>query len=194
MDMSMEVSRQIRQNRETLGLSQEALAGRVFVTRQTVSNWETGKTYPDVKSLLLLSEVFGVSLDKLIKGDVDRMKEQIRQEDITGMKRARAWAFVLTIAAVATAFWLPEQLGGWGWLLWAGLAVGAVCFSLRQARMQRRFNLRTYREVVAFTQGRTLDDIERAREDGKHRYQVILACVAAAAAAAVLAVLLRPLF
>lgn len=193
MDVSMEVSKQIRQHREALGLSQEALAGRVFVTRQTVSNWETGKTYPDVKSLLLLSEVFGVSLDTLIKGDVDRMKEQIRQEDITGLKRARALAYGLTIAAVATVFWLPERLGAWGWLLWAGLAAGATCFSLRLARVQRRFNLRTYREIVTFTQGRTLNDIEKAREDGKHRYQVILSCVAAAAAAAVLAALLHPM-
>ena len=45
----MEVGRRIREERERLGISQENLAREVFVSRQTVSNWETGKTYPDVQ-------------------------------------------------------------------------------------------------------------------------------------------------
>ena len=58
----MEVGNRIREERERLGVSQEELARRVFVSRQTVSNWETGKTYPDVQSLLLLSGLFEVSV------------------------------------------------------------------------------------------------------------------------------------
>lgn len=42
---------------------QEALAEKVYVSRQTVSNWENDKSYPDVNSLVLLSEVFEISLD-----------------------------------------------------------------------------------------------------------------------------------
>ena len=45
-------------------------------------NWENDKSYPDVTSLVLLSEVFQISLDKLIKGDIDTMKEVIKQEEI----------------------------------------------------------------------------------------------------------------
>ena len=66
----MEVGVQIKKYRNELGLSQEKLAEKVYVSRQTVSNWETGKNYPDIHSLLLLSSLFGVSLDQLIKGDV----------------------------------------------------------------------------------------------------------------------------
>ena len=58
----MEVGNRIREERERLGVSQEELARRIFVSRQTVSNWETGKTYPDVQSLLLLSGLFEVSV------------------------------------------------------------------------------------------------------------------------------------
>ena len=70
----MELGNTIKTLRGNMGLSQEELADAVYVTRQTISNWETGKSYPDVKSLLLLSGFFGVSLDILVKGDVEKMK------------------------------------------------------------------------------------------------------------------------
>lgn len=50
---------------------QEDLAEKVFVTRQTISNWENAKNYPDINSLVLLSQLFGVSLDILVKGDLE---------------------------------------------------------------------------------------------------------------------------
>ena len=63
----MEVGVQIKKYRNELGLSQEKLAEKVYVSRQTVSNWETGKNYPDIHSLLLLASLFGVSLDQLME-------------------------------------------------------------------------------------------------------------------------------
>ena len=67
----MELGKQIRMYRQEAQLSQEELADRVYVSRQTISNWENDKSYPDVNSLVLLSEVFHISLDNLIKGDID---------------------------------------------------------------------------------------------------------------------------
>ena len=52
--------------RTTRGLSQEALAERVFVTRQAVSRWETGETTPNTETLKLLSGLFGVSINTLL--------------------------------------------------------------------------------------------------------------------------------
>ena len=97
----MELGRQIRKYRNERTLSQEALAEQVFVSRQTVSNWENDKSYPDVKSLMLLSEVFGVSLDQLIKGDVEIMKEQINQIDQTDQKRFGRLSNIFTILFLA---------------------------------------------------------------------------------------------
>ena len=55
----MELGSQIKKYRNELALSQDALAEKVYaVSRQTISNWENGKSYPDVNSLILLSEVF----------------------------------------------------------------------------------------------------------------------------------------
>ena len=71
----MEIGTQIKRYRNELKLSQEELADKVFVTRQTISNWETGKNYPDIHSVLLLSSIFNISLDQLIKGDIEIMKK-----------------------------------------------------------------------------------------------------------------------
>ncbi len=72
----MEAGTQIKKYRSNMGISQEELAEKVYVSRQTISNWETGKNYPDIHSVLLLSSVFNVSLDQLIKGDVEIMKKK----------------------------------------------------------------------------------------------------------------------
>ena len=53
----MELGKQIKKYRNELSLSQDELAEKIFVSRQTISNWENNKTYPDIHSLVLLSEV-----------------------------------------------------------------------------------------------------------------------------------------
>ena len=78
---NMELGKQIKKYRNELALSQEALAEKIYVSRQTISNWENDKNYPDINSLVLLSEVFNTSIDNLIKGDVENMREQVNAED-----------------------------------------------------------------------------------------------------------------
>ena len=63
----MELGAHIKEHRKEKGLSQDDLAERIYVSHQTISNWETGRTYPDVQSLLLLSNVFEVTVDSLSK-------------------------------------------------------------------------------------------------------------------------------
>ena len=46
----MELARQLRTKREERGLSQDEVAKAIFVSRQTISNWENDKTYPDMQS------------------------------------------------------------------------------------------------------------------------------------------------
>lgn len=62
----MKTSDIIRDLRTQHGLSQDALAERVFVTRQAVSRWETGETVPNVETLKLLSRLFDVSINTLL--------------------------------------------------------------------------------------------------------------------------------
>ena len=82
----MQIGVRIRDHRTQAGMSQDDLAMRVYVSRQTISSWENDKTYPDVQSLLLLSEIFDTSIDDLIKGDVETMTSTL-DSDATTMKR-----------------------------------------------------------------------------------------------------------
>lgn len=92
----MEIGRQIKKYRLELKMSQEELADKVYVTRQTVSNWENDKNYPDINSLVLLSSLFGISLDVLVKGDIKKMEEMIREEDVKKLNRD-AWVYTILI-------------------------------------------------------------------------------------------------
>ena len=65
-----------------MNLTQEELVEKVYVTRQTISNWENNKSYLDIHSLLLISSLFDISLDQLIKGDIDIMKEEIKEAEL----------------------------------------------------------------------------------------------------------------
>ena len=62
----MEFGNRLYGLRKEKGLSQEELANRLEVTRQTVSKWEVGDSTPDLDKLVLLAEVFEISLDKLV--------------------------------------------------------------------------------------------------------------------------------
>ncbi len=72
------VSKNIKKFRTEKGMTQESLAEKIFVTRQAISNWETGKTKPDVDSLLKIAEILDVQVEELIYGE---RKEKITVED-----------------------------------------------------------------------------------------------------------------
>ncbi|MDO5514678.1 MAG: helix-turn-helix transcriptional regulator, partial [Staphylococcus xylosus] len=75
----MNLGHQIKYFRQRDQLSQEDLANKLYVSRQTISNWENDKSYPDVHNLLMLSSLFDVSLDDLVKGDVEIMEQKLRK-------------------------------------------------------------------------------------------------------------------
>ena len=149
----MELSGQIKKYRDQLGLSQEELAEKIFVTRQSISNWENDKTYPDLQSLLRLSELFGLSLDELIKGDIETMKDEINKLEIKKMNR---WGNLLAILFLALVI-LPVPLlkildtDTVGFLLvMAPLFVISMAVALRVEKLKKDNDVHTYKEIVAF--------------------------------------------
>ena len=64
----MNVGNNIKKYRMKCHLSQEQLAQQLFVTRQTISNYETGKSEPDLQTLTQLAQIFGCGLEELIEG------------------------------------------------------------------------------------------------------------------------------
>lgn len=69
--------------RKSKGLSQEELGNELKVSRQTVSKWESGQSYPDFQRLVLLSDYFGLTLDELVK-DID--VQEVRDKNISSEK------------------------------------------------------------------------------------------------------------
>lgn len=173
----MEIGKQIQKYRTELNYSQDELAEKIYVTRQTVSNWENQHTYPDLRSLLLLCDVFDISLDQLVKGDLDEMKREINKEDVEKLKKGST---VLTIY-MALLLLLPVPLAKW--LGWGGLAIYGIIFSagmfyaLKLEKLKKSCDVQTYREISAFMDGKRLDEIQKQREIGKRPYQRGLAMI-----------------
>lgn len=181
----MDIGNQIKQHRAALNLSQEELAERIYVTRQTLSNWENGKTYPDVNSLLRLSGVFGVTLDELVKGDIPKMKEQIKQSDIIEFKRASYILTVMCIVMMVSALPLWMYLKPAGIIIWAVWTAATLLYAFHVEKLKKRHNIQTYKEIQAFTEGKRLDELESAEERGKRPYQKLLLALGSALLGAV---------
>ena len=73
--MNLQTAQRLLEYRKSSGLSQEELAERIGVSRQAVSKWERGEASPDTDNLIALSEVYGVTLDELIKGKPETASE-----------------------------------------------------------------------------------------------------------------------
>ena len=116
----MELSRQIKKYRMQANLSQEELAEKIFVSRQTISNWENDKNYPDIKSLVLMSEVFQVSLDNLIKGDLEKMKKEIDAQEFERFQKDGNVFTVLFIILLIVPVPLVIILEWFGMVLYVG--------------------------------------------------------------------------
>lgn len=169
----MELSNRIKELRTEKGWSQEVLAQRAYVSRQTISNWETERSYPDVHSLLILSDVFGVSLDELIKGDVDAMKEKVTKNDGKEMKKLYNLAGIECLAGLASAVLcgaLEVEMLKLLFAMLTGAFLTVTFISFRKmGKIQEENDVQTYREVIAFMNGETLDDIEKAKELEKRK-------------------------
>ena len=177
----MELGKQIKMHRQEAHLSQEELANRVYVSRQTISNWENDKSYPDVNSLVLLSEIFQISLDKLIKGDIDIMKEAIKKEEIEKMNRYGKTYAIMLIATVVSTVPLFMWLGVWAFIPWGIIWTISLYFAFKVEKVKKDNDVQTYKEIVAFSEGKLLDDIQKQREIGKRPYQKILLVIGSAA-------------
>ena len=69
----MELGQNIFQLRKKMNFSQEELAEKVNVTRQTISKWELGETCPDIKQAKELSKIFSISLDEMVGNDISEV-------------------------------------------------------------------------------------------------------------------------
>lgn len=170
----MEIGSKIKKYREQDNLSQEELADKVYVSRQTVSNWENNKSYPDINSLKLLSNIFDISLDEFIEEDIAEMKKRINEYDL---KEYNTLSIIFTIeflVMLVSAYPLLRFLKILGIIIWIIIAVITFYTSIKIEKIYKRNDCRTYKEIVAFIEGKTLSPKEQIEEKAKRPYQKFL--------------------
>ena len=179
----MELGQQLKAHRKELGISQDELAEKIFVSRQSISNWENNKTYPDIHTLLLLAETFGVSLDELIKGDVEEMKEEINAQERAGFNRDTVCFAIFGIVTALSIAPLYAFLDYIGCLIWALIVGVAGYFCGRVELYKTMFDIQTYKEILAFQQGADLSTLSAVRAERnvvKHRASKAAMAIASA--------------
>ena len=108
----MDLANQILNIRKERKLTQEEFGRLFYVTRQTVSNWENGKSYPDLGILIDISNQFEVSLDSLLKGDSKMVKAIDRERILGTVKKEKSIIDFFTGAGtgiVASCLFAPDS-------------------------------------------------------------------------------------
>ena len=94
----MEISKCIKDARQNNNISQESLAKQLGVSRQTISSWENGKSYPDLVSIIKMSDIFNISLDKMLKEDKKLVNNM--QEKMDTVKSNKSIVFTILFAII----------------------------------------------------------------------------------------------
>jgi transcriptional regulator with XRE-family HTH domain len=190
----MEIGKRIKELRTSRGWNQEVFAEKTYVSRQTISSWENNKSYPDIKSLLLMSELFEVSLDDLIKGDVVEMKKEISNESIREFNK---WSNILAVGfliGILIPYPLFRFFRWWGILVFLLFWIALLAVAFKVEALKKENDIQTYKEIVAFTEGKALGKDEKIAEKAKRPYQKILLAFGSGALALGIFILLELIF
>ena len=170
----MDIGSRIKKYREEQNISQEELALKILVSRQTISNWETDKSYPDIKSLIMLSNIFNVSLDNFIKKDIEEMRKIIDSKKIKEFNVMSYVFLVEMLVLIISAYPLFKLLDFIGFIIWISLYIISFGTASIIERFKKENNIQTYKEIIAFIDGKKLTYEETQQEIGKRMYQKII--------------------
>ncbi len=182
----MDIGLQIKKFREQQKISQEELALKIFVSRQTISNWETNKSCPDVKSLITLSNIFHVSLDDFIKEDIKEMREIVEKVTIKKFHVISVVFLIELIVVAVSAYPLFSIKGNIGIVIWLCLFAITLYTASKIEKFKKSYDIQTYKEILAFIEGKQLTHDETQQEIGKRNYQKIIFAFIAGAIALVI--------
>jgi len=113
----------LQQLRKKSGMSQEQLAAQITVSRQAVSKWELGESMPDTDNVLQISELFGVSVDYLLKNKIEEFAEDAAH---TNFKEAYLKRYTLISLGVVIAGLLTAVVGWKMWMTIIPVGVGLL--------------------------------------------------------------------
>ncbi|MFT4143331.1 MAG: helix-turn-helix transcriptional regulator [Mobilitalea sp.] len=100
----MDLGNRIKTEREKLNMSQDELAQKMDISRQAISKWETGNSYPDIEKILKLSQIFNLSLDELVKGDKN-FQDNLIKEGRTNLTGLTILGYVMIAMGIIICIW-----------------------------------------------------------------------------------------
>lgn len=170
----MKLGLQIKKYRSHYSYSQEELSEKLFVSRQTISNWENDKSYPDIQSLLLLSSIFEISLDQLVKGDLVVMKKVVQNNQNRKKESLYSWVMLLSflLAAVSIGPLLLSNHLVLQFVPFILLIPAIYCGHILDAS-NKKADIKTYSEILAYIQGKNVDEIRKQRNQTAYVFEKI---------------------
>lgn len=147
----MEIGTQIKRRRQELNMTQEMLAKELNVGRTTVSNWESGRNYPDLQLIVSISNTLDLSLDTLLREESEVVKEISRDTHLRKSQRKTVWLLsailLLVILAGLFGFYkLTEVRDVWS-------AEQIVSLSVHEKQIVIQTDLPFYRSLAGYTVG-----------------------------------------
>lgn len=167
----MNLNQQIKGYRKRDNLSQEELAEKMYVSRQSISNWENERSYPDIHNLLMLSAIFDVSLDELVKGDVEMMKQELQHSNMI------RWTYVMIGGMAAMLISVPLVMK---WLGMKGLFISLLLFAFNMfaaykvEAIKKTYHLKTYRQIINFMEGKPVRQVEVGRKEWLYKALMVI--------------------
>lgn len=122
----MTFGKTLKEHRSQLDLTQQEVAKKLYISRQTISNWENGKSYPDLDMLIKISDVYHVSIDSLLKGDQELKKSLDTQKVESILLPMEYIPLLLNIATAILTFLVPKNI----WVVFVGLGLNLIGLAL----------------------------------------------------------------
>lgn len=175
----MDVGNQIRYYRKENDLSQAELAEKIFVSSQTISNWENERSYPDLHNLIELASLFNVSIDQLVKGDVKAMKNAIDHSNMDRYGNLMILFTLLSAISFGAAFKFSD--GWFGFLVPLLLWMISFYFANKIERLKKKYDVQTYKEILDYMEtGEVIQHTPRNEKKFKREKIIIVLCFTAA--------------
>lgn len=159
----MNISKQLKNYRKEFNISQESLAEVIHVSRQTISNWENDKSYPDLQSLILLSDYFKVTLDELVKGDVVKMKNELGRNEINKFSVGMIISFILMVISLPFGVKFNYYLFVIPFAFW----IVAMVLAIKVEKIKKANNIQTYKEILNYMEKGEIPEEKKEQESLK---------------------------
>lgn len=109
----MDIGNKIKNARIQANLTQEQVADALSVSRQTISNWENEKTYPDIISVVKMSDLYNISLDHLLKEEKSMLNYLNYLEESTNTVKSKNRLSMLILISTYLGIWAISLIAFW---------------------------------------------------------------------------------